>query len=69
MTQDQIKAHIEMRQSEIRDLDNLWSSIQKLNSNNTLSPNTLKEIQGKISSRIAQCEISIRDHEKLLTNS
>jgi hypothetical protein len=30
-----------------------------------LSKNTMDELQAKISSKIAQCERSIQDHEKL----
>jgi len=66
MTEQQIKAHIRMRKNEITLLRGLFVQIEQLNKDVGLKQSTLDELQAKISSKIAQCEISIRDHEKLI---
>ena len=62
-----IKEHIENKESELQQMTYLWKSILELNDTHGLSNDTFKEVQAKISSRIAQIEISIRDHKKLLS--
>lgn len=52
------------RQAEIQRLNALWVYVQNLNESVGLTKNTMDEFQAKISSRIAQCEISIRDNSK-----
>jgi len=66
MTEQQIKDHILFRKAEKQRLIDLWNQVERLNKDVGLKQSTLDELQDKISSKIAQCEISIRDHEKLL---
>ena len=61
----QIKAHI-VAQTDVKNkMESLWTSIVVLKETVGLSESTMKELQAKISSKIAQCERSIQDHEKL----
>ena len=62
MTQEEINQHVANREMERVDYQRLWEGIQWLNTECTLSKSTIDELQAKISSRIAFCEISIRDH-------
>jgi hypothetical protein len=66
MEQLNIKAHIEAKNDVKNHLEKVWTSIVVLNELVGLSESTMKELQTKISSKIAQCDISIRDHQKLL---
>jgi len=66
MEQLNIKAHIEAKNDIKNHLEKVWTSIVVLNELVGLSESTMKELQTKISSKIAQCDISIRDHQKLL---
>jgi len=66
MTEQQIKLHIDAKHIEKAWYNTLWENISRLHSDVRLKQTTLDELQAKISSKIAQCEISIRDHEKLL---
>lgn len=43
-----------------------WNRVEELNRDVGLSEETYKEIQTKISSKIAQCDRSIKDHKRLL---
>lgn len=52
---------IEERLKEIDKLNSLWEYVQELNSIVGLKAETMFELQVKISSRIAQCAISIRN--------
>lgn len=52
------------RQAEIQRLNALWEHVEQLNESVGLSKNTMDEIKAKVSSKIAQCEISIRDNSK-----
>lgn len=61
----QIKAHIDAKTETKNNMDRLWDHINDLNLNVGLSKSTMDELQAKISSKIAQCEKSIQDHEKL----
>lgn len=63
---EQLQAHIKMRKNEITLLRGLFVQVEQLNKDVGLKESTMSDIQVKISSRIVQCEISIRDHEKLL---
>lgn len=59
---------IAKRHDEINDLLWLDNRIDELNECVGLKPETIKEIKTKISSRMAQIEISIRDHSKHLND-
>jgi len=62
----QIKAHV-VDQIDVKNkMESLWTSIVVLKETVGLSESTMKELQAKISSKIAQCDRSIQDHEKLL---
>jgi hypothetical protein len=61
----QLKSHIEDKIETKNNMHRLWERINELNLNVGLSKNTMDELQAKISSKIAQCERSIQDHEKL----
>lgn len=54
---------IRERKHKIEDMEHLDRYIENLNNNVGLTELTYKEIKAKISSVIAQCEISIRDHQ------
>lgn len=62
-----IKAHIAAKKDIKNQMHSLWEDINELNQNVNLSKSTMDELQTKISSKIAQCDRSIRDHEKLLS--
>ena len=53
---------IEERKQEMEKLRWLWNHVQELNINHGLSQKTLDEISAKVSSRLAFCERSIKDH-------
>ena len=68
MNKLEIIKHIECRKSE---KEHLYIGLKLLNSLHQQLPfkeKTWGEIQSKFSSAIAQCDISIRDHEKLLND-
>jgi hypothetical protein len=60
----QIKAHIEDKTETKNNMHRLWEYVNDLNLNVGLSKSTMDELQAKISSKIAQCEKSIQDHEE-----
>ena len=62
-----IKAHIAAKTDVKNNMERLWTSIVVLNETVGLSESTMKELQAKISSKIAQCDRSIQDHQKLLS--
>jgi hypothetical protein len=62
----QIKAHIVAQTDVKNNMESLWTSIVVLKETVGLSESTMKELQSKISSKIAQCERSIQDHKNLL---
>ena len=43
-----------------------WDLVLKINKETGLTENTLRELKTKISSRIAECDITIRDHQKII---
>jgi len=62
----QIKAHV-VDQIDVKNkMESLWTNIVVLKETVGLSESTMKELQAKISSKIAQCDRSIQNHEKLL---
>jgi len=63
-----IKAHIAAKTDVKNNMERLWTSIVVLNETVGLSESTMKELQAKISSKIAQCDRSIQDHKKLLSD-
>jgi len=62
-----IKAHIAAKTDTKNNMHRLWEHINDLNLSVGLSKSTMDELQAKISSKIAQCERSIQDHQKLLS--
>lgn len=56
---------IEKRKYEIKDLHKFRTYLQVLYENNELSEGTLYELQLRISIRISQCEICIREYQKI----
>lgn len=68
MTQDQIRNHIAMRKLEKDGIYALVGHIQELDDSVGLSEEIKKELNVKISSRMAFLDKSIQDHEKLLTD-
>ena len=62
-----IKAHIAAKTDVKNNMERLWTSIVVLKETVGLSESTMKELQAKISSKIAQCDRSIQDHQKLLS--
>ena len=63
----QIRAYIAAKTDTKNNMHRLWEHINDLNLNVGLSKSTMEELQAKISSKIAQCERSIQDHEKLFS--
>lgn len=59
---EKLKAFIEMRREEIKTAHWVWKQIQELNDAMPLKDSIMKEIQARISSRIAFLERSINDH-------
>lgn len=64
--QAMLKPFITVRKRELERLRVLWTYVEELHVTVGLMPETFADIRAKVSSRMAQCEISIRDHEKLL---
>ena len=62
-----IKAHIAAKTDVKNNMERLWTSIVVLKETVGLSESTMRELQAKISSKIAQCDRSIQDHQKLLS--
>ena len=57
--------HIEKKLKERDQLLWTWNRVEELNTEVGLSEETYKELQAKISSKIAQCDKSIQDHKRL----
>ena len=66
MTKEQIQAYIEAKEKEKRTHLLVGQYIEKLNAEVGLSESTMKDVMAKISSKINQCDRSIRDHSRLL---
>ena len=66
MENSDILKHIEKRKNERKLHLMCWEYIEKLNADVGLSDSTMKELQAKVSSKIAMCDRSIQDHERLL---
>ena len=68
MTESQLYAHfhIENKRKEREQLLWTWNRVEEINNDIGLSKETYKEMQAKISSRIAQCDRSIQDHKRLI---
>ena len=62
----QLKAHIAAKKDAKEKYQRLWQHIVELDETVGLETSTYKELQAKISSKVAQCDKSIQDHEKLL---
>lgn len=58
--------HISKREKERKTHLLVSKYIEKLHVETAFSDKTYYEINARISSKVAQCEISIRDHQKLL---
>ena len=68
MTEQQyvIQKHIEKKKGELDEVKYFWQIILEWNDLCKFSETTFADVQTMVSSRMAQIEISIRDHEKLL---
>jgi len=62
-----IKAHISAKKDAKEHYQRVWQSIVELNEQSAFSMDCYRELQARISSKVAQCERSIQDHEKLLS--
>lgn len=62
----QIQRHIDAKKEELEKVRWFWQLFLELNEISMFSPQTHTDVQAKVSSRIAQIERSIRDHEVLL---
>jgi hypothetical protein len=58
--------HIENKRKERDKLLWTWNRVEELNTDVGLSEETYKELQAKISSKIAACDRSIQDHKRSL---
>ena len=63
---EQIKQHIEKRQNEAKLHRLCWEYIERLHLDVGLSDSTYNELRAKISSKMAQCDKSIMQHQSLL---
>lgn len=63
---EQIKQHIQKRENEQKLHRMCWEYIERLHLDVGLSDSTYTELRAKISSKMAQCERSIIDHQRLL---
>lgn len=61
-----IQKHIEKKKGELDEVKYFWQIFLEWNDLSKFSEATFADVQTKVGSRIAQIEISIRDHEKLL---
>ena len=66
MDEIQLRAYIEAKKDVKENMQRLWQHILELDESVGLETATYKELKAKISSKVAQCDISIQDHEKLL---
>lgn len=66
MDKTNIESHINKRQKERDKWLCIWEAIEELNTDSKLKEETYRELQARLSSKVAQCEISIRDHKALL---
>ena len=62
-----IQAHIAAKKDAKEHYQRVWQSIVELNDQRAFSMDCYRELQARISSKVAQCERSIQDHEKLLS--
>tara|TARA_R110000744_G_scaffold298088_1_gene407783 strand:- start:397 stop:597 length:201 start_codon:yes stop_codon:yes gene_type:complete len=62
----QTQIHIKKKRQERDKLLWTWNRVEELNADVGLSDKTYKELQAKISSKIAACDRSIQDHKLLL---
>lgn len=66
MTLDQIRNHIALREEELSGVEWLNDKIKEMHEESPFTEKTWREINAKISSRMAFLVRSIQDHEKFL---
>lgn len=66
MTNYEIRKHIDNQECQKKDYARLLEQIINLHESSPLRDSTINEIRAKVSGKIAQCDISIRDHNKLI---
>jgi hypothetical protein len=62
-----IQTHIAAKKDTKEHYQRVWQSIVELNEESAFSMDCYRELQARISSKVAQCDRSIQDHEKLLS--
>jgi len=66
MSNEAIISHIAEKEAELKRHQQFAKHVEELHATHCLKEETMKEIRAKVSSAIAACEISIRDHQQLL---
>lgn len=64
--QHSIQKHIEKKKVQLDEVKCFWEAFLELNDSLHFSDNTFNDVRTRISNKMAQIDISIRDHEKLL---
>lgn len=68
MDKSNIQSHIAAKKAAKEQYQRVWQSIVELNEQLAFSMDCYRELQARISGKIAQCERSIEDHQNLLTD-
>ena len=63
-----IKKHIEQTKEELMKLEEFWQAFKDQNERLIFDSGAIYSIQTKVISQIAFLQMSINDHEKLLSN-
>lgn len=66
MDNTEIKLHIERRRQEKDKVLAAWNYIEELNAETAFSMDCFRELQARISSKLAFIDRSIQDHKRLL---
>lgn len=66
MENAEIKLHIEKRRQEKDKVLSAWNYIEELNQESSFSMDCFRELQARISSKLAFIDRSIQDHKRLL---
>lgn len=66
MDNAEIKLHIEKRRQEREKVVSAWNEIERINNESAFSLDCFRELQARISSKLAFIDRSIQDHKRLL---
>jgi len=66
MDNSEIKLHIEKRRQERERIVSAWNEIESINNESAFSMDCFRELQARISSKLAFIDRSIQDYKRLL---